>query len=73
VLRRPSEPARVTGHVVLDQFHLSGFRVYQDLAQFLGSLEPGRVPSTTSFGDRYHCYLHMFSQDCWQLLGSGTK
>ena len=29
VLHRPIETARLTGHVVLGQFHLSGLRVYR--------------------------------------------
>jgi len=31
MLHRPIETARITGHVLLGQFHLSGLRVYQDL------------------------------------------
>ena len=33
VLHRPVELARIIGHVVLGHFHLSGFRVYQELAR----------------------------------------
>jgi len=44
VLRRPSELARLTGHLVFDRFHLSGYGVNQELSAetFRTELEPSQ-------------------------------